>query len=145
MRRHPGLHAELELTRKLACGSDILACIPQTLHFVPAASHGVLMVLLGSHPPPLPSAGVERTIREPCREVKRSAWERPRIVRGTQVPAERAEALGRPLLGTFLGRTRKVPRLAGRNPPVFCPSSKSRGCAPNSLPPAAVPCTACRV
>ena len=36
----PPLHADFELTRKLACGSDILARIPQTLYFVPAASHG---------------------------------------------------------------------------------------------------------
>jgi hypothetical protein len=35
-----------------------------------------------------------------------------------EVPAKRAEALGRPLLVTFLGRARKVTRLAGRDPPV---------------------------
>jgi hypothetical protein len=36
-----------------------------------------------------------------------------------EVPAQRAETLGRLLLVTFLCRGRKVTRLAGRNPPVL--------------------------
>ena len=36
----PALHSNFELTRKLACGSDILVRIPQNLYSTPAASHG---------------------------------------------------------------------------------------------------------
>ena len=39
-KRFPALHADFELARKLACGSDILVQIPQNLYFVSAASHG---------------------------------------------------------------------------------------------------------
>ena len=66
--------------------------------------------------PPLASAGVERSIREICREVERSELERPRSDCGTEVPAQRAEALGRVFLLTLLPRSKRVRRRAGPQP-----------------------------
>lgn len=70
--------------------------------------------------PPFVSTGVELFIRETCREVKRSAWERPRIGSGAEAPALRVETLGCLFCILFCDITKEYGVERGRNPaPLF--------------------------
>ncbi len=79
--------------------------------------------------PPFAGAGAEQVwagISEECPQPVRASFASAAQGCGVEgIWRRQAQALGRGLLGTFLTWSRKVPRLAGRDPPVSLVSQRT--------------------